>query len=296
MSTYPNLYYLQYFVDAVELGSVTASAKRNWVSHSAVSRAISALESQLGLNLLDHRKKSFNVTDVGLRMAEQARHLLSTATQFQSSELEIKDDFRGIITLGLSRALSNDWLPPLLKELKSKFPLLRVQVKFGITSELTEAIAKGVFDLALTVGTQNLPTVQSKVVTKGRFVLFEASSQKNKREPIEKKSFVLTEPRFETELLKKRYSEQFDSELSVACEVSSWTGILNLVKNDIGVGLAPDFVVHPIKRSQLHILKPHWFDCDYSVYIHFLKASRNKKSISHAIDYLQTFASGLNTS
>lgn len=292
MNTYPNLYYLQYLVDAVELGSITASARKNRVSHSAVSRAISALESQMGLVLLDHQKKSFNVTEVGLRTAEQARILLKSADHFRSSELEESADVVGTISLGFSRSLADNWLPPLIKELRSRFPSIRAQVKFGITNELTEAVAKGDLDLALTIGTQSLSTLQSKVVRKGQFVLFEKNKSHFKRDPLTKRSFILTEPKLETELLKKRYFEHYGSELSLSCEVSSWTGIVNLVKHDIGIGLVPDFVIRSFKLSEFHLIKPQWFDCDYNVYVHASKASSHKKTVAHAVHFIRQLQDG----
>jgi DNA-binding transcriptional LysR family regulator len=48
MITYPNLHYLKYFADAVDLGSVSGAAQKNLVTHPAISRAISALERHLG--------------------------------------------------------------------------------------------------------------------------------------------------------------------------------------------------------------------------------------------------------
>jgi DNA-binding transcriptional LysR family regulator len=287
MNTYPNLYYLQYFLDAVELGSVSAAAKRNRISHSAVSRAISTLELQLGLSLLNHQKKSFDVTDIGLRTAEQARVLLKNAALFQSSELETALAYSGTIILGLSRSLENDWLPDLLKELKARFPLLRMQIKYGTTNELTGEVAKGQIDFALTVGTQSLPTVDKKVLKKGNFVLIEGGSRKQIRSGIEGKTFILTEPRVETEILKKRYSEQFGSELTLFCELSSWTGIVNLVRTNIAVGLVPDFAIRSLKASELHVLKAHWYDCDYTVYIHFSKKTSHKRPVAYAIEYLR---------
>jgi hypothetical protein len=41
-----------FFADAVEFGSITSSAEKNLVSHPAVSRAIRAIEDQLGVKLL----------------------------------------------------------------------------------------------------------------------------------------------------------------------------------------------------------------------------------------------------
>ena len=78
------MYHLRYFVDAVELGSISSAAQKSLVTHSAISRAVSALEKHLDVALLEHKKKSFKVTEAGYQIADQARLLLA-ASRLQSA-------------------------------------------------------------------------------------------------------------------------------------------------------------------------------------------------------------------
>ena len=115
MITYPNLYHLKYFVDAVALGSISGAAQKNLVTHPAISRSISALEKLLETPLLEHQKKSFKPTEAGYKLAEQAQILLSAASEFQTFNLDSGKHQRVELKIGVSRTLTEPYLNPLLQ-------------------------------------------------------------------------------------------------------------------------------------------------------------------------------------
>lgn len=284
MVTYPNLYYLKYFADAVELGSMSAAAQKNLVTHPAVSRAIANLEDYLGTKLLEHQKKNFKPTAAGYQVAEQARVLLAAAKDFKNLGIETESENPTVISIGISRTLSKIYLTSLLGDLKLKFPNVRMQVRFGTTLEVTEAVAQNSLDLGITIGSQNLPSLQQKVIRTGQFILVESSA--SKKSAWEKKSFILTEPRFETELLKKEYYREFKETLPISMEVSSWDVISELVQQGLGVGLLPDISLRGWKKGSYSVLRPSWFNCDYEIYIHHSKAALKNRAVAYATEML----------
>jgi len=286
MITYPNLYHLRYFADAVELGSIVGSARKNSVTHPAVSRAIAALEGHLRVQLLEHRKKSFKVTEAGYRVAEQARALLSAASKFNSLGLDSELEGGGTIVIGVSRTLSEPYLNPLLLGIKKRFPNARAQVRFGTTNEITEAVAKNSADLGITIGTQNLPTLEQRAIHQGKFLLVETANRGAYRNKWRTKPFIVTEPRFETELLKKEYQRHFKSALPVIFEISSWEVIGQLVQRGFGVGLVPDVAIKGWRKESYRILKPTWFSCEYEVYVHYRKMPFENHILRHAVNLL----------
>jgi DNA-binding transcriptional LysR family regulator len=63
MSKLPlNLIYLKYFCNAVRQGSISASARENFVSQSAISHGIGQLEKSLGKELMTHQTNRFKPT------------------------------------------------------------------------------------------------------------------------------------------------------------------------------------------------------------------------------------------
>lgn len=288
MITYPNLYHLKYFSDAVTLGSISGAAQKNLVTHPAISRAISALEIHLGTPLLEHRKKSFKVTETGYRVAKQAKTLLSAASDFETLSLKLHAKETTILKIGFSRTLTEIYLNPLLQEIKNKFPFSTVQVRFGTTNKIIEAVANGSIDLGITIGSQNLATLKQTVIKKGKFFLVESNLKSDGNKNFDSKSFILTEPRFETEKLRTGYRKQFGNALPTLFEISSWEVIGQQVKRGLGVGLLPDILISNWKTGSFRILKTPWFDCPYGIYLHSLKTRPNNQVMEYARDILIT--------
>jgi DNA-binding transcriptional LysR family regulator len=277
MITYPNLYHLKYFVDAVELGSISGSAQKNLVSHPAISRAILSLETHLGIELLEHQKKAFKPTKAGHQFAEQAQILLLAASEFGKLNLPQPKDLPIVLKMGISRTLSDLYLGELLKSTKNEFPSSSVQVRFGTTIEIIESVANRTLDIGFTIGNQNLATLKQTSAGKGRFLLVQASKTPHERESFETKSFIITEPRPETEKLKAGYKKEFGRDLPVLFEISSWESIGQLVQKGLGVGLLPEISIKNWKKGSYQVLKPNWFESPYEVYVHTSKAQPPNK-------------------
>ncbi|MES2803206.1 MAG: LysR family transcriptional regulator [Bdellovibrionota bacterium] len=286
MITYPNLYHLKYFVDAVALSSISGAAQKNSVTHPAISRAISSLEKHLGIALLEHQKKSFKLTKKGYQVAEQAQILLLAASDFRNLNQTSQKSESVVLKIGISRTLANSYLSAFLQKLKDEFPALTAQVRFGTTNEIIEATASGSIDLGLTIGAQNLATLRQTVITRGKFLLVQSNLLAKVDNGIDSKSFIITEPRMETEKLKSGYKKQFGQALPVLFEISSWESISQLVQKGHGIGLLPDISIKKWKKGSFQILKQTWFECSYEVYIHSSKARSQDTFLEDARNYI----------
>lgn len=281
MITYPNLYHLKYFVDAVALGSISGAAQKNLVTHPAISRSISALETHLGTPLLVHKKKSFKLTEAGYKVAEQARILLLAATEFGALRLKSDRGEKIEVKIGVSRTLFESHMSPILQNMKAKFPYATVKVHFGTTNQIVEAVANRSIDLGLTIGTLNLATLKQTVIKKGHFVLAESGPKGHWKDEFESKSFILTEPRSETEKLKTAYQRQFGRPLRVLFEINSWDVIGQLTQKGLGIGLLPDVSVKNWNPRSFRLLKSVDFECPYEIFVHSFKLAENNSVLEY---------------
>jgi DNA-binding transcriptional LysR family regulator len=268
--TLANPYHLKYFVDAVELGSVSAAARRNLVGHPTVSQGIKSLEKHLGLKLLDHHKKRFEVTPEGHALVERARGILAGLSKLSDSSTTRPEELRGRVSLGLSRTLAHAFLSPCVARLEREYPGIRFEVSFGSNGELIEKSTRGALDLSLTLGHQPMATLKQTELGSGRFVIIAPKSRVAQK--IEANSrFILTEPRHETELLKKNFQKHFRTPLENSVEVCSWDVLSQLVVDGLGFGLVPDITLTSQKSAALQIHKVPWFSYDYQIYANELR-------------------------
>jgi DNA-binding transcriptional LysR family regulator len=81
---------LRIFVAVAEHGSYSAAAKDLFVSHSTTSRAVSALENELGVTLFDRKNRILGLTQAGQSLLRDARELLENAAQLKNNLREFR--------------------------------------------------------------------------------------------------------------------------------------------------------------------------------------------------------------
>lgn len=70
---------LRVFAAVADEGSFTGAARRMYISHSTVSRTITALEEELGVRLVERDNRFIALTKAGETLREEAEQLLSAA-------------------------------------------------------------------------------------------------------------------------------------------------------------------------------------------------------------------------
>ena len=74
---------LRIFTALCETGGFSAAARRLYKSHSSVSRAVSALERELGVRLCERDRTHFAITPAGERLYAGASALLREAEELE---------------------------------------------------------------------------------------------------------------------------------------------------------------------------------------------------------------------
>lgn len=74
------LEHLRVFAAVADEGSFTGAARRLYISHSTVSRTVTALEEELGVRLVERDNRFIALTKAGAVLREEAAHLLSAAS------------------------------------------------------------------------------------------------------------------------------------------------------------------------------------------------------------------------
>jgi DNA-binding transcriptional LysR family regulator len=72
-----NLRFVEAFFWAATLKSVTRAAEKLFITPSALSSRMAALEGEPGVRLLDRRDKQFHLTTAGMRLHRHAERLLN---------------------------------------------------------------------------------------------------------------------------------------------------------------------------------------------------------------------------
>ncbi len=273
-----NLIYLKYFCDAVRSGSISASARLNHVSQSAVSQGINKLESNLGCGLISHQPNRFKVTEEGKQLFTHAKQIFKA---IESTEDFLSRD-AGRITFGCTHSFALACLPQYLKLAKEHLPNLRINFRLGHYANIKEWIKKGTIDFGILLDNDDLSPFERYPLHKGSYRLYAA---KEVKKPLALPFLLDSEERIETNLLKARYREAHAKELPILMEVSSWSVIAKLVQEGLGIGLCPDYIAH-----QNRAIKPVFEELNPMSYTLYALFEKNMTPTVFALKFIELFS------
>jgi LysR family transcriptional regulator for bpeEF and oprC len=140
---------MEIFVRIVETGSFSAVAKGRGIGQPAVSKQISALEAELGTELLHRNGRSFAVTEAGREFYESAQRILE---DFESATSRIgrgQTAPRGLVRVAVAPSFARLHMVTKLAAFFDRYP--EIAVEFGSCDSLTTLIEDG-FDLSIHSG------------------------------------------------------------------------------------------------------------------------------------------------
>jgi len=133
---------LKYFRAVAEKEHVTRAAELMFVSQSAVSRAVTQLEEELGVPLFHRRGRSLVLSDYGrlfLDHVVRAEAILSSGTRLLQEQTGAET---GTVTLGFLHSLGVTLIPGLVH----KYRLVHPQTKFTLVQLSGEVLLQNLLD------------------------------------------------------------------------------------------------------------------------------------------------------
>ena len=143
-----NFSQLQSFVAVAETGSFTEAAYAIDLTQSAVSHALAALESELGVTLLERNHTGVvALTNVGQNILPHVRALLAQAETIQQEAQAARGLARGKLRLGSIPSISPRLLAGVLTHFQQQYPDIDVVLFEGTLQEVQEWIGSGMIDV-----------------------------------------------------------------------------------------------------------------------------------------------------
>ncbi|GLR11672.1 LysR family transcriptional regulator [Chitinimonas prasina] len=270
---------LEYFVRAVELGSLSAAAREAGSSQPTLSKAVAALERELGVRLLERSTTSLAPTDTGRRFYERAKRVLEEWAESVAAARGLTGQPAGLLRVsapvGLGEMHLNGWVLDFLAE----YPDIEVEL---ILDDRQVDLVEAGMELALRLGGP-LPQqiIARRVAASARPVV--AAPEFLARYP------TLREPQDLARLPYLRYAWlQSGDQLELSNEadgqretvavrgrylVNSSLAIREGLRRGIGAGIAPAWLIQDLlDTGELVLALPDWVAAPHQV--HFLYPSR----------------------
>lgn len=141
-----NLRFVETFVWVARLQSITRTAEKFFLTQSAVSSRIAALEEEVGAALLDRRDRTFRLTNAGERFLVYAERLLALRNDLKN-ELSGRDVSRFSLRIGAIETILHAWLIPAMEWVRQRKPNIEFELNVEMTPVLNQQIRRGSVDL-----------------------------------------------------------------------------------------------------------------------------------------------------
>lgn len=141
-----NLRFVEAFYWVATLKSVSRAAEKLHLTQSAMSARIAALESELGVLLLDRRDKRFRLTASGVRFVGYAQKLMEMQREIKA-ELGAGKNTELPLRIGAIESVLHSWLIPWIETLREAKPGLELELTVETTPVLVDQVQRGAQDI-----------------------------------------------------------------------------------------------------------------------------------------------------
>ena len=120
---------LKAFVVLAQTGSYTETARQLFVTHSAISHSMRALEAQVGCRLLSSVNKKAMLTEAGEALLPYAHRVLAEMRQARRTLRELNRWGSRRLRLAVDPLFQSGFLTPVLVQFHREFPRVRLHVE-----------------------------------------------------------------------------------------------------------------------------------------------------------------------
>lgn len=244
------------FTTVLELRSFTKAATKLNMTQSAVSHAVSSLESEWGATLLIRdRKKGLLLTELGQKTVVHMREILNRIEQI-NQELAFASKLEaGTIRLGTFYSASACLLPKILARFQKKYPNIEFLFFEGTYGEVVDWLETGIIDIGFIIESSASKTFEMLSLVKDEMVVALPHGHRlGKRkmieiEDIKEEPLIMPKGMYEPYILEIFKKAEIDP--VVRFEVQDCTTIANMVQEGLGITIGPKLFLKTQRQLQL---------------------------------------------
>jgi len=172
---------LRIFVMAIQKGSLSAAGISLGLSAATVSRRISALEKELGVQLLDRHSRNLKTTEAGLVFYQRTESILEAMAEAEEDARKLNSQVEGKLRVHSRTMIGTRLIAPLIPQFCKTHPAITVEL---ILSENPVNIVEHHFDVDIRTGKFNDSSFTLRRLTTVKDVLVASESYLNRSPPL----------------------------------------------------------------------------------------------------------------
>lgn len=239
---------LRAFVTLARTSSFTVTGRQLFLSQSAISHSMRALEEDVGCRLFDRVGKKVSLTLAGEQLLQYAEKILAEMDQAREALGRLGKWGRGRLRLAASMTACTYILPTVLREFRESFAHFAITIVPADTAQMLDLLLAGRVDLALTLE----PKAEEKLVFDPLFedeLVFLLSPRHGwaeagsvDRRDVPRQNYILYDKTSYTFRLVDDYFRRERLVLNTFIELGSMEAIKELVKLNLGISIVAPWI------------------------------------------------------
>lgn len=298
-----NLNQLEYFISAAETLNFTRAAKKCYISQTAMTQQIKALENIVGVPLFIRDKHHVELTPAGELFLKEAKIIVERSQKALKLVRTSASGIDGKITIGFICGYGHGEFIELLKEFHKAYPNIQISLVRDNLSVLFEKLEKGECDVIFTLSPYRQILENTEHLYLDSYPLLAALDKNHKlskREnltysDLKDENFIIMQPyrraKDEAEESMLIYDRGGFIPNIVAMEGDPET-LLSMISIGLGISILPEYIVNPYYKNPNLIFLPLYqengeaqtmeFECSW------LKHNENPM-VQHFIEVVKDF-------
>ena len=173
---------LKYCIAVAEHRNFTTAAEHAFVTQPTLSMQIQKLEQELDLIIFDRAQKPIGLTEVGRKIIEQAKLIVSESERMLDVVEQEKGLIGGTFKLGIIPTIMPTLLPMFLQTVLKAYPQLALEIEEMPTQQILEHLEKGTLDAGIAATPLGIEQLVEKPLYYEPFIVYAPSHSKLNQE------------------------------------------------------------------------------------------------------------------
>lgn len=287
---------LKYIITVAKNNSISESAKKLFISQSALSQSISKLEEELGIQIFNRTRLGTFPTPEGKKILTLAETALEQIEQMKNFAHAQKSLIKKELKIGIVKGLHFPFFPLVLSQLKKNYPSLKVTLIEKGSSDLIKAIRNKQVDVGILVSYEKTVEETANFYTEilyeeNLYVLFNKNSHLANYEYITPNQILnLSFVHFNGEFMNwfyQRFSEEF-GQIEVLFTSKNAEVIREVIKDGLAITIETKLEIlnNPYVKTNEILFRPLKQDIltDFNIIIASLDRKLNQSEIKSFIE------------
>ncbi|MGG0537462.1 LysR family transcriptional regulator [Priestia aryabhattai] len=235
-----------------ELQSFTKAADAMALTQSAVSHAITNLETEFGFPLVNRNRSGITLTTEGETMLLAIRKVLQENEKVHQEAASLLGLAKGTIKIGIFKSVSTKWLPEIIQLMEKNYPDIQIQLKEGDYLEIEQWLLSGEIDCGFINIThssqfQVIPLKKDPLlcVVSNQSALYHQKTVSF--EDLEKEPFIM--PTYGGYHDIKQLFEEQGLQPEIRFELMDESAILSMITYHLGISILPEMLLDSIPQE-----------------------------------------------